>query len=76
MEKMDKKENKKDKLYYGFGMPNELIWGGHMAIGIFLIYLGYELIMKRKVPEYMVLTMIVLGALAFFYHIHIWFEHI
>jgi len=47
-----------------------------MAIGIFLIYLGYELIMKRKVPEYMVLTMIVLGALAFFYHIHIWFEHI
>ena len=47
-----------------------VIW----QLDFFLIYVGYQLIMKQKVPVYMVLAMIILGALAFFYHAHMWYE--
>jgi len=63
-----------NKVVYEFGDQKEIIWAGHLAIGLFLIYVGYELIMKQKVPVYMVLAMIILGALAFFYHAHMWYE--
>ena len=65
----------KNKLIYEFGVPQEVIWGGHIVMGVFFIYIGYELIMKRKIPEYVVFAMMLLGALAFFYHIHIWYEN-
>jgi len=63
-----------DKYKYHFGMPNEAIWGSHLIMGIFFIYVGYELIMKRKLPIYVALTLVVLGALGGFYHLHLWYE--
>ena len=59
---------------YSFGMPNEAIWGSHILMGLFFIYVGYELVMKRKLSIAVALTLVVLGALAVLYHIHLWYE--
>ena len=59
---------------YSFGVPSEAIWGSHILMGLFFIYVGYELIMKRKLSIAVALTLVVLGALAALYHIHLWYE--
>ena len=59
---------------YSFGMPSEAIWGSHILMGLFFIYVGYELVMKRKLSIAVALTLVVLGALAALYHIHLWYE--
>jgi hypothetical protein len=61
---------------YHFGVPNELIWSSHIVMGIFFVYIGYELIMRKKIPEYLALIVVVLGAIGGLYHLHIWFENI
>jgi len=61
---------------YHFGVPNELIWGSHLLMGIFFVYVGYELIMKRKVSVPVALILVVLGAIGALYHAHIWYEHL
>ena len=59
---------------YSFGVPSEAIWGSHILMGLFFIYVGYELIMKRKLSTPIALIVVVLGALAALYHIHLWYE--
>jgi hypothetical protein len=68
------KESSVYKYKYHFGVPNEMIWGSHIIMGIFFVYVGYELIMKRKLPIYVSLIVVVLGALGLLYHIHLWYE--
>ncbi len=61
---------------YHFGVSNELIWSSHLIMGIFFVYVGYELIMKRKLPTYVALIIVVLGAIGALYHLHIWYENL
>lgn len=61
---------------YSFGVPNEAIWGSHILMGLFFVYVGYELIMKRRLSIAVALTLVVLGALAVLYHIHLWYENL
>lgn len=62
------------KSEYHFGVANELIWGSHLLMGIFFIYVGYELIMKRKLSIPVALIIVVLGAVGALYHAHLWYE--
>ena len=68
-EKKPKKNNE-----YHFGVSTEIIWSSHILMGIFFIYVGYELIMKRKLSIAVALTLVVLGAVAALYHAHLWYE--
>jgi hypothetical protein len=67
-------EKSSDKHNYSFGVPSEAIWGSHILMGLFFVYVGYELIMKRKLSVVVALTLVVLGALGVLYHIHLWYE--
>ncbi len=72
---MENKGKSKSKSYkYSFGVPTEVIWSTHILMGVFFVYIGYELIMHKKIPEYMALIIAILGALALFYHLHLWYE--
>jgi hypothetical protein len=62
------------KFTYHFGVSNELIWGSHILMGLFFVYIGYELIMRKRVPEYLSLIVVVLGAMGILYHTHLWYE--
>ena len=62
------------KSEYHFGVSNELIWGSHLLMGIFFVYVGYELIMNRKLSVPVALIIVVLGAVAALYHAHLWYE--
>ena len=59
---------------YSFGMANEVIWLSHILMGLFFVYIGYELIMHKKIPEYLALVIVVLGAMGGLYHLHLWYE--
>jgi hypothetical protein len=59
---------------YSFGVANELIWISHILMGVFFVYVGYELIMRKKIPEYLSLIIVVLGATGGLYHLHLWYE--
>jgi hypothetical protein len=61
---------------YSFGVPNELIWTSHILMGLFFVYVGYEIIMKRKVSVPVALIIVVLGAIGGLYHAHIWYENL
>jgi hypothetical protein len=64
----------KSSYTYSFGVPSEAIWGSHILMGLFFIYVGYELIMKRKLSVAVALIIVVLGALGALYHLHLWYE--
>ena len=59
---------------YHFGVSNKIIWSSHILMGLFFIYVGYELIMKQKIGVPVSLTLVVLGALASLYHAHLWYN--
>ena len=59
---------------YHFGVPSKVIWSSHILMGLFFIYVGYELIMKQKIGVPVALTLVVLGALAGLYHAHLWYN--
>jgi hypothetical protein len=61
---------------YHFGVPNEFIWSSHILMGLFFVYIGYEIIMHKKIPTYLALIIVVLGATGGLYHIHLWYESI
>jgi len=69
----EKKKNS-HKNEYHFGVSTEIIWSSHVLMGLFFIYVGYELIMKRKLSTVVALTLVVLGATAALYHAHLWYE--
>ena len=68
--------SKNPNSFYNFGVSNEIIWSSHILMGLFFVYIGYELIMHRKIPEYLSLIIVVLGAMAGLYHTHLWYETI
>ena len=57
---------------YHFGVSNELVWISHILIGIFLVYVGYQVLNKRPISQLVSLTLIVTGVLAALYHLHLW----
>lgn len=59
---------------YHFGVANELIWASHLLMGLFFIYIGYEIIMHKKIPIPLALILVVLGATGSLYHIHLWYD--
>ena len=61
---------------YHFGVPYEVVWTSHILMGLFFVYIGYELVMHRKIPEYLALIIVVLGATGGLYHIHLWVDHL
>jgi hypothetical protein len=63
------------KFTYHFGVANELIWTSHLLMGFFMVYVGYELIMKHKVSVPVSLILVVLGAVGALYHAHLWYEN-
>ena len=65
---------KKSRSYYNFGVSNEIIWGSHLLMGIFFVYVGYELIMNRKLSVPVALIIVVLGEVGALYHAHLWYE--
>jgi len=67
-------DNKNTSTYH-FGVPFEIVWSSHILMGIFFVYIGYELIMHRKIPEYLALIIVVLGATGGLYHTHLWIDH-
>ena len=65
---------KKKKGTYHFGVSSEIIWLSHLLMGLFFIYVGYEIILKRKISLPVSLTLVVLGATGALYHAHLWYE--
>ena len=63
------------KYKYHFGVPNELVWSSHILIGLFLVYVGYGLILHRKMSTPIALVLVVLGAIGGLYHLHLWYNH-
>ncbi len=57
---------------YHFGIKASVVWISHILIGAFLIYAGYASLNNAKLPNYINISIIVLGALALLYHSHIW----
>ena len=43
---------------YHFGVSNELVWASHILIGIFLVYVGYQILNKKPLPQIISLTLI------------------
>jgi len=43
-------------------------------MGLFFIYIGYAIITRVKIPLYLALIIIVLGALGGLYHTHLWYQ--
>ena len=57
---------------YNFHVPGEIIWISHIIMGLFFIYVGYSMLINIKLPQYINVSVIVLGVLAILYHAHIW----
>ena len=67
--------DKKKQNTYSFGVSSEIIWSSHVLMGLFFIYVGYELILKRKISVPVSLTLVVLGAIGALYHVHLWYDN-
>jgi len=57
---------------YHFNVPGPAIWISHIIIGLFLAYFGYASMKHTVFPDYIYITIIIIGVLAALYHIHIW----
>ena len=56
---------------YSFGVPGLIIWVSHIAIGLFLLYIGRMALNGDKLSRNIALSLAILGALATTYHLHI-----
>ena len=66
--------NKQKKGEYGFGVSAILVWSFHMVMGIFFVYVEYAILLHKRMPPYISVSVIVLGVLAFLYHAHLWYN--
>lgn len=57
---------------YHFGVSGEMVWMGHIVLGLYFLYLGYLLTKKQDVLYHGV-TLIVFGVMMASYHSHLWF---
>lgn len=56
---------------YSYGVPGLLIWITHIILGIYLIYLGAQIV-NRKLPSLWTgVILIILGILPLLYHLHL-----
>ena len=62
--------------YYHFNVPGWLIWTSHILMGLFFIFVGYALLINKRLPPYISVTVLVLGVLALLYHAHIYYIEI
>lgn len=56
---------------YHFGVPGELIWSFHILLGMFLMYIGYQIVKNRGVSQELGMAIVILGSLSIAYHAHI-----
>ena len=61
---------------YHFGIPGYVVWFLHIVIGCVLLYVGYQTTFQRKLNSTIGLLILVMGALAVLYLIHIWITHL
>ena len=54
-------------------LPDELIWISHIIMGLFFIYVGYSVLVRKQLAPYISVSVVVLGALAILYHSHLWY---
>ena len=58
---------------YQCGVPDKFIWGSHLLMGAFFVYVGYyALLTKKPLSVAIALILVVLGALGALYHAHLW----
>ena len=59
---------------YHYNISGPVIWIFHILLGIFLVYIGYVSIDGPyiRLPNYVYISLIVIGVLAALYHAHIW----
>lgn len=60
---------------YSFKLPGTVVWVSHILMGAFLFYYGYLTLNNKPIPQLMSIALIVMGALALFYHLHLWYYH-
>ena len=58
---------------YHFGVPKVAVWSSHILMGLYFIYLGFQLLDIRRLDG---VVLLVIGALASLYHSHIWYYHV
>ena len=73
--KVTNSNNQNDNKYH-FGVPYEIVWLSHILMGIFFVYIGYKLVMHKKIPEYLALVIVVIGSTGGLYHLHLWLDHL
>ena len=57
---------------YSFGVPSVAIWGVHILVGLYFLWLGYNMLSSKFKPHGVIL--IVFGALMASYHSHLWYN--
>ena len=57
---------------YSFGVPSVVIYAQHIIIGLYFVFLGYQL---NKLNDFRLHALILfsLGVLMFSYHAHLWY---
>jgi hypothetical protein len=64
------------KMAYAFGIPGPAIWITHVLIGLFLVYIGYTLLIgTSELDKRLIILLIVLGSLAMLYHLHLYYYY-
>lgn len=58
---------------YSFDIPGPIIWFSHILIGLFLIYLGYNILNNENISHLQASMLFTLGVLALLYHVHLWY---
>lgn len=58
---------------YSFGVPGWAVWSFHIIFGIFLAYIGYQILMNPKftISRNIALLFVIIGVMAILYHSHL-----
>ena len=56
---------------YSFGVPSVAIWGVHILVGLYFLWLGYNMLSSKFKLHGVVL--LIFGALMASYHSHLWY---
>lgn len=59
---------------YHFGLPGQLIWSVHIVFGLFLAYVGSELMANRPLDRRIPQVLLMVGVIMALYHAHIWYS--
>ncbi len=57
---------------YHFNVPGPIVWMSHIIIGLYLMYFGYSTMKHKEFPDYIYISIIIIGILGALYHAHIW----